>query len=300
MRIRIYGQSVWVNFHHLYCFYSAANLGGLTQASKDLGIGQSALSIQIKQLERQLGFTVFDRTHRKLTLNERGKVVFLYAKEIFRLGNEMIETLSDQGQSHKTHLQVGALDTIPKHLTVRLVTEAIRKHQCIVSVTEGRPEDLVTHLAEHRLDLAVMNFIPSQEPGRLISKRIAKNPLWVIGARRFLPLRRRFPRSLSGQPMVVPTGDSQVRHAIDNHFSLRGLSPTYVAEAQDVMVQKLLAIQGVGLTVAPEFAILEYIERGELFRIGRLEGVYDEHFLISAKRRVRNPVAADMMAHFKV
>lgn len=298
MRIVIDGKPTWVNYHHLYCFYVVAGSGSLSRASRELGIGQSALSIQMKKFEEQLGFALFERSHRKLAPNERGRIVLAYAREIFRLGGEMLETIHDRPKAGRTHLQIGALDTIPKHLTIRLVGEALRGRSCTVSVIEGKPDELLRQLTEHRIDIIVTNYFPLKDPGQVYVRRLARLPLWVVGGKPFLGLRDGFPKTLHRQPFVVPTGDSHVRHELENFCKKNELRPDFVVEAQDLMVQKLLALKHVGLSVMPEFAVADYLAKKELYKIGKLPGLFEELYLISASRKIENPAAAQLMRRF--
>lgn len=300
MKIVINEKPTWINYHHLYCFYVIAKEGGLTQASKVLKIGQSALSIQMKQFEENIGFSLFERTPKKIRPNERGKLVLAYAKEIFRLGIEMVETIHDRPTANRTHLQIGALDTIPKHLTVQIVTMALSQKRCAVSVSEGKPQDLLKNLTEHRIDLLVTNFAPKSEPGQVYSKRIARLPLWVVGAKSFLKLKSNFPKSLNGQPFILPTADSSVRYDFESFSKQAGVRPDYLTETQDLMIQKLLALNGTGLTVMPEFAVREYLQKKELFLIGRLPQMFEELFLVAASRTIENPIASFLMRNFQV
>ncbi|MEN9722906.1 MAG: hypothetical protein RJB38_892 [Pseudomonadota bacterium] len=300
MKITVEGRVLWVNYHHLYCFFVVVTEGGLTRAAKVLGIGQSALSIQMKQFEDHLGFPLFERAHRSLKPNERGKIVLAYAKEIFRLGGEMVETLFDRPTSEKHHLQIGALDTIPKHLIINLVEMAIRSRDCSLSVVEGKPAVLLEQLLDHRIDLMLTNRFPTADPGKVFTKRIARITPWVVGGPRFKKLAQNFPQSLHGQPLVLPTGDSLVRHEFEHYCKRHGIQGQCVVEAQDVMVQKLLALREVGLTVMPEFAVREYIDQGELHLIGKLQGVFEEIFLVSASRKIENPVASLLMRKFTI
>ncbi len=300
MKIEIDGRPVWVNYHHLYCFYMIALRGNLSRASEFLNIGQSALSIQMKQFEENLGFPLFVREHRKITPNERGKIMLSYAKEIFRLGGEMIEAVHDRKSEARTHLKVGALDSIPKHLTVKLVEDVIRARNCLVSVIEGSPDDLLRELTEYKVDLILANAIPLCEPGRIYTRRIARLPLVVVGARRFVPLKNQFPASLNQQSFVIPTGDSRVRHEFENFCKAHDISVEVMAETQDVMVQKLLALREVGMTVMPEFAVREYLQEKTLHKIGELTDVYEELFLIAASRKIQNPGAAWLMKEFRL
>lgn len=300
MKIEISGKPYWVNYHHLHCFYVIAREGSLAAASKKLGIGLSALSIQLKQFEESLETRLFERSHKKLTLNEHGRLLLAYATEIFRLGGEMIEALKDRPASGRTHLQVGALDTIPKHLTLRLAETALAQHKCTISILEGKPKELLNLLLDHKIDLLLTNVIPSGFPGRTNYKRIARLPLWIVGNKSFQPLKKTFPKSLERQPFVVPTTDSSVRNEIDNFFRKQKIEPDIVAEAQDVMIQKLLALDGFGMTIVPEFAIHEYLVDHRLHLIGKLGDCCEELYLVSGTRRIENPVAASLFKGFAI
>ncbi len=300
MKILINDKPVWINYHHLYCFYVIATEGSLSAASKKMGIGQSALSIQIKQFEESIGTKLFERSHKKLALAENGRLVLSYAKEIFRLGGEMVESLQDRPSPHRTHLQIGALDTIPKHLTLQLALKAIQGTSCSLSIIEGKVNDLLLQLSEHKIDLLLTNSLPASLPGQIYSKRIARLQLLVVGVKSFLPLKKNFPASLNGQPFIVPTGDSSVRQELESFCKLHHVYPDFLAEAQDVMVQKLLALNQVGMTVVPEFAIREYLDDKRLYAIGRLANAYEDLYLVSASRRIENPVASKLMKHFVV
>lgn len=299
MKIIIEGKATWVNYHHLYCFHTIVQQGSIKLASEHLGIGQSALSIQMKQFEEQLGFSLFERTHRKLTVNERGKIVISYANEIFRLGGEMVETLNDRPSANRVHLKIGALDTIPKHLTVQMVDHALLEDSS-VTVLEGKLEKLLQDLMNHRIDLVVTNYLPQAEPGQLFAKRIAKLPLWIVGGKSYVKLKRNFPQSLQNQAFILPTSDSNVRHEFENFRQSHKLTVDIRVETQDIMVQKLLAIKQLGLSIMPEFAVKEFLQKKELFLIGKINGGFEELFLISASRKIENPRAASMMRNFQI
>jgi LysR family transcriptional activator of nhaA len=300
MRIQLDGKTVWVNFHHLYCFYVVGAEGSLVAASAKLGIGQSALSIQIKQFEETLGSQLFDRSPRKLALNERGRLVFSYAQEIFRLGGEMLETLRDRPTEQRVHVKIGALDTIPKHLAVDLVKQALSSGDCSLSLVEGGPDFLLKELSNHQIDLVLLNFLPKMPASNLRVKRIASLPLWVVGGKQALPLRKGFPGSLDGQPFVVPTGDSHVRGEFESFCHEHSIRPELRVEAQDVMVQKLLVLEGVGLGVVPEIAVREYLEQKTLFQLGKVSSFEEELYLVCAERRFENPVAARLWREFRI
>ena len=71
------------NYHHLFHFYAFAKTGAVTEAAEELGVSQPTVSKQLRQLERDLGFQLFQRIGRRLELTETGRVVQRYANDIF-------------------------------------------------------------------------------------------------------------------------------------------------------------------------------------------------------------------------
>lgn len=291
----------WLNYHHLYYFRSIANEGGIAKASRLLRLGQPTLSTQLKQFEDALGHQLFSRETRKLELTEAGRVALEYANEIFRLGAEMQEALADRLPRGRVELQVGALDTVPKHLLLRLVQAAKAQESCVVSVLEGRGEDLFKEVRAHRLDLVVANHPPGPaEAEGLRARSIGRVPVTVVGSKAFAGLAKSFPRSLEGQPFVMPTSHSRVRHDVEHCLKSLGVRVEVTCETQDTALQKLLAIDGVGLIPISEAAVETYLADRTLFAIGRLPDVFEELWLISGDRRIENPVAAGLMKSFLV
>lgn len=286
----------WLNYHHLFYFRAIANEGGVARAAEKLRIGQPTLSAQLKQLEDMIGKPLFERRNRKLVLTDAGKAALDYANEIFRLGDEMLEVLKDRSPENQPHLQIGALDSVPKSVILSIVIEAYKIAPCTVSILEGKGDELFRELRSHKIDLIVSNY-PSQamEETQVYSKSVAKLPVAVYGAKKFKGLAKQFPASLDGKPFVYPTAHSKLRHDLNHYFKLQGIQTTPVAETQDTSLQRLLAEHGVGL--APLSEVKGFNEEG-LVRLGKLDGVYEEIWLISAQRKIENPIAAKLMNTF--
>ncbi|GIL17841.1 MAG: LysR family transcriptional regulator [Oligoflexia bacterium] len=288
----------WLNYHHLYYFRVIATEGGIARAAEKLRVGQPTLSAQLKQLEDMIGKPLFERRNRKLVLTDAGKAALDYANEIFRLGDEMLEVLQDRTPEDQPHLQIGALDSVPKGMILSLVMEVYKIWPCTVSILEGKGDELFRELRAHKIDLIVSNY-PAQalDETQVYSKSVAKLPVHVYGTPKFKDLKRSFPKSLDGKPFVFPTAHSKLRHDLNHYFKLHGIHTVPVAETQDTSLQKLLAEHGVGL--AP-FSEVVGIKEQNLVRIGKLENVYEEIWLISAQRKIENPIAAKLMNTFSL
>ena len=90
-----------LNYHHLRYFWAVAHEGNLTRTAQRLNLSQSALSVQIKQLEDRLGHALFERRGRQLHLTEAGRIALDHADAIFSTGQELVATLTGPVQNRK-------------------------------------------------------------------------------------------------------------------------------------------------------------------------------------------------------
>lgn len=291
----------WINYHHLYYFKIIAEEGTVSAAAKKLRVGQPTLSAQLKQFEETLGVLLFERKHKKLILTEQGRVALNYSKNIFKMGSEMYEVLHDRLKPLKPTLHIGALDSIPKQMTLQIVKQAFKISPCQITLSEGHPDELFRELLAHRMDLVLSNFCPAGIDGKgLVHRSIIRKNVAFYGAPKFAKLRKGFPKSLSGEPMILPTYDGKTRQDLDHWAKLNGIELNVIAETQDIAVKKLMAISEMGLIPAASHTVKRQLESGELVELGLCQGITEELFLISAQRKIENSIAAKLMQTFKI
>lgn len=294
-------MSPWINYHHLFYFKTIAEEGTISKAAERLRLGQPTLSAQLKQFEESLGVQLFERHHKKIVLTEQGKVALDYAKNIFRIGSEMYEVLHDRLKPLKPALHLGAQDNVPKQIVLGLVKHAFRISPCQITLSEGKSDELLRELTAHRMDLMVTNHLPSGPDGKgLYPKSITKKNVAFYGAPKFKNLRKGFPKSISGVPMILPTYDSKLRQDLDHWAKIHAIELNIIIDSQDISVKTLLAINEIGIIATAAHSISEQLKREELVEIGILQGVYEELFLITAQRKIENPIAAKLKDHFSV
>lgn len=291
----------WINYHHLFYFKTVAEEGTVSKAAEKLRIGQPTLSAQLKLFEETLGVQLFERHHKKLTLTEQGKVALDYSKNIFRMGSEMYEVLHDRLKPLKPSLHIGALDSVPKQIVLQMVKHAFRISPCQITLSEGKSDELLRELAAHRMDIVVTNFLPSGTDGKgLYPKSITKRNVAIYGAPKFKSLRKGFPKTISGEPMIFPTYDSKLRQDLDHWAKIHKIELNIVIESQDISIKKLMATNEMGLIATASHTVTGQILRGELIEIGQLRGVYEELFLVTAQRKMENSIAAKLSDNFTV
>ena len=294
-------MSPWINYHHLFYFKTIAEEGTVSRAAEKLRIGQPTLSAQLKQFEDTIGVQLFERQHKKLTLTEQGKVALDYSKSIFKMGSEMYEVLHDRLKPLRPSLHIGSLDSVPKQIVLQLVKHAFKISPCQITMSEGNSDQLLRELSAHRMDMMISNFLPTGPDSKgLFPKAITKKNVAFYGHPKFKSLRKGFPQSLSAQPMILPTYDSKLRYDIDHWAKVHEIELNVIAEGQDISTKKLMAIDGLGVIPAATHTVTRQVLSGELLEIGQLQGVHEELFLITAQRKIANPIAAKLMGTFTI
>ena len=291
----------WINYHHLYYFKVIAEEQSVSKAAEKLSLGQPTLSAQLKQFEENLEVQLFTRKHNKLIITEQGKIALEYAKSIFSMGSEMYDVLHDHINPLKQTLHIGVLDSISKTLTFKLTKEALNISPCQVTISEGSSAHLLRELTAHHIDIIISNYLPTGINAKgILSKKIAKNNIALYGAPTFKKLKKNFPESINDIPLVVPTYDSGVRPDLDHWAKLNHIKMNITVESQDIAVKKLMAINGIGLIAAAPHSVQRLLKKKELVEIGVLNGVYEELYILTTKRKIPNQIALSLFNNFTV
>ncbi len=294
-------ENKWLNYHHLLYFRVIATEGSIAKASEKLFVGQPSLSSQLKNLEDCLGQKLFLRKNRSLVLTDAGKLALEYANEIFLKGEEFMQVFNDENLSKKFHYKIGVVDSAPKILTCEL-TEYAQKvgDNCLVTLTEGTPKELIEDLNNHKVDLVLSTNKELSNQDDLIVSALSTQPISAYASKEFKDLAEDFPGSLNDQPLILPTRHTQLRYDLEQFIHLNRIHYNLIAEVQDSSVKKLMAEHGKGIVFLPEFAAAPLVEDGRLIKIGRLEGVNETYWLIAKKRTISTPISDKLIKDFEL
>lgn len=286
-----------MNYLHLHHFFAIAMEGQIAKAAKRLRVGQPTLSTQLKQLEEAFGFKLFERKRGEtLRLTEKGEVIFTYAKEIFRVGDEMIAVAQGLKTSKSSHFRIGALDTLPKKLVFGVMKQALDMGDCSVAIFEDNADRLFEKLSRHNYDLVISTApAPQSEKFPVRARKLKQYPVIICGSNRFRGLKRGFPESLHGQPFMLPTPDGKMRADIEEYLREREIEVKVVGEAQDAELLRLAAISGEAVVPLSYLTVEEDLELGRLHILGDLGDLQEELWISSFPRFVRNPIANRFM-----
>jgi len=285
----------WLNYHHLLYFYTVAREGSVTRASEVLRLAQPTLSGQIRKLEESLEEKLFVRQGRNLALTETGHLVYRYADEIFSVGQEMLDALRGRPSNRPARLLVGIADVVPKLLCHRLLQTALDLDDPVQLVLhEGKTNDLFAALAVQEYDMVLTDApLGPQVHIKAYNHSLGDSQIAFFAepslARRY---RNGFPKSLDDAPMLLPTRNTSVRHALDLWFESVDVRPQIIAEIEDSALLKAFGQGGAGIFAAPEVVADEIRRLHGVHLVGRPEGVRESFYVVTVERRITHPAVA--------
>lgn len=287
----------WINYHHLRYFWATAREGSLAAAAARLRVSQPSISEQIRDLEATLGEKLFRKEGRKNRLTEAGHVVFGYAEEIFALGQEMLSSIKQRPGARSLRLNVGIVDSLPKHVSNDILAPAFSSPRPVHMVCrEGKLEDLLAQLAAHRLDLVLADEpAPSSANLKLFTHPLGESGATFCAAPALArKLRRGFPKSLHNAPALLPSESSTFRRSLEAWFRHVQVQPRLLAEFDDLALMKVMAVQPRGFIAVPTIGLRDATEHYGFQPIGQAKGCKLQFFALTSERRLIHPVVAEI------
>lgn len=286
-----------INFHHLRYFWAIAHEGSLTRAAERLHVSQSALSIQLRQLEGRLGHPLFERRNRRLALTEAGRIALDYADTIFRAGDELVSTLKGTPVSGRSVLRIGAVATLSRNFQLEWVRPMLSRDDVELVIRSGALRDLLAQLSVHAIDVVLSNLaVPRDAGSTLHVHRIAEQPVSLVG--RPAPRRRRpfvFPDDLRTVPVVLPSIQSSIRAGFDLLLDRAGIRPIVLAEVDDMAMLRLMARECPGVTLVPPVVVQDELRQKVLVEHVRIPEIRESFYAITPSRRFPNALLRELM-----
>lgn len=282
----------WLNYHHLLYFWVVAREGSVSAAAKKLNLTQPTISAQLRALEISLGEKLFAKSGRGLVLTEPGRIALRYADEIFALGRELRDTLRDRPTGKPVRLTVGIADVMPKLVAYRILRPAFEGGSEIEIVCrEGSPEVLLGLLGQHEVDLVLTDAPASSTPIRAYNHFLGESGTTFFAAPALAnSVKKDFPRSLAGAPMLLPGASTQLRRALELWLDANAIEPRRVGEFDDLALMTAFGRGGTGIFPAPTVIEQEIESQYGVRVVGRLPMVRERFYAVSAERKIKNPI----------
>ena len=290
----------FLNYHHLRYFRAIAKDGSITKAAQHLKISQSALSVQLRQLEESLGQPLFDRKHKSLQLTEAGRIALAYADSIFRSGEELTDLLQNRAVRTRGFLRVGAVATLSRNFQLGFLRPLVTRDDVELIIHSGSLRDLLAQLQAHTLDVVLSNVHVRRdaESGWHI-QLLDEQSVSLVGHKKRGMKPFRFPDDLRSTPVVLPSIESSIRSAFDVLMDQAGISPIIAAEVDDMAMLRLMARETSGVTLVPPVVVKDELASGVLVERHKFPQIKESFYAITPSRKFPNTILRELMASRK-
>ena len=252
----------------LTTFIQVAESGSFTRAAEILGYSQPTISVQIKQLEKELGVQLFDRIGHTVTLTDGGRDALMYAQKICRISQEMI-----QGSQDKLDAKGVIRIAMPDSLCIPMISERF------ASFREAYPNlylDVITtdtHEMYHMLDhneadivctldthLNDVSYIIAAE--ERVEAHFVCQPGHPLAQYQQISLEQ-----LLEYPFLLTEKGMSYRRLMDEIFAQQGLELQPILEMGNTGIICDLVVDGAGLSFLPDFVTERAVREGKIVRL---------------------------------
>lgn len=260
-----------VNLELYRVFYTVAKCGSLTKAAQELYISQPAVSQAIRQLENQLGTTLFNRVHKGMELTKQGgDLVFEDVSRALQLLDGVESRLSELKKSAKGTLRIGASETIFQYI---LADKLVKYHALYPDVKFELLSDVspitIEQLKTDRCDVGFLNFPIPEDEGIVVRQTITLLNDVFIGGKGFERFRgRQVPLwELQKEPLLLMEPHTVARSAVDHFCTSLGIRFRPAIEVDSWGFMKKLVAEGMGIGCIPREYMQPEAGDGSIFEI---------------------------------
>lgn len=252
-----------MNFRQFEAFYWIGRLGSFHAAARHLRTSQPAISARIREMEIELGVTLFDRSDRKVRPTAKGQELLPYAAQLITIASEIQKRVGSR-EALSGRVRMG-LTSISALTWGRSLLDAIARDYPGVSLelTVDASEVLASQLAEGELDVAAL--AGPLESTKVISESLGRVGLaWVASPKLDLPNRPLHAADVALFPVIAGSAGTYLRSAAMAWFSAEGVEPQRYHGCSSLPTRIQLAVQGVGISLASPSAANFELTQGAL------------------------------------
>lgn len=243
------GTMLHLTLRQLQVFASVARHLNHSRAAEELYLSQPAVSMQIKQLEQNVGLPLFEQVGKQLHLTEAGREMLHYSLSITQQLAEMEEVFNAMKGLEYGHLNISVVSTA-NYFMPQLLAKFIQAHPKIqVSLHVANRDAVIKQLTENVADLAIMGQPP--EGTDMLAEAFMQNPLVVIAAPTH-PLARSKKiqaKQLAKETFLLREQGSGTRGVVERFFASHHLHlPAHMSmDTNEAIKQSVQAGMGIGI-----------------------------------------------------
>ena len=261
----------------LRAFVAVANHANFARAAAELHLTPPAVSMQIKELETEVGLPLFDRESRQISLTLTGEYLLTYARRVLAELKDAQDMVATLRKLEGGDLVIGMVSSAQQFLPA-LMGEFRAEHRDVsLRLRVGNREQLAAWMRANELDLAVMGRPPREIATR--AEPFATNPLVLVTApdHPFVHMEQVSAQRVSMETLLLREAGSGTRAAMEDYLREHHLHPGPTMELPSNETIKQAVMAGLGVSLMSLHSLGLELKQGTVERLvlddGRIVGV---------------------------
>ena len=285
-----------MDFRQLRSFVHIAECGSLSRAAEILRTSQPSLSLQIKNLESELGVDLLNRHARGVTLTELGHLFCEHARSILKDVERAKDTIATQAKSPTGKVSVGLPTSACRGLSPQLIQSVAANYPNVsLHIVEAMTGTLDEWIQLGRLDVALL--YNHKAFSHVAWTEMMLEELMLVAAKGDPILRRSAVpfKELEHLALVLPGRPHVLRNVIEGIAARLNIVPNVVIESDSLTAIIQLVRLGY-TTVMPHFAVSDEIARDEMSAIPIIEPIPSWRLSVVVSKRTINVRSSEVVA----
>jgi DNA-binding transcriptional LysR family regulator len=255
-----------MEIRQLRAFVAVAETGTFTAGAERVHVTQSAISMQIRQLEEETGMRLFVRAPRRVLLTEAGERMLVHALNILREHDAALLEMVEMAGTEHGRLRVGSASANISSESLPLVLKALRERhpRMEIFIRTGTSEALVQQILSGELDLALVS-LPVEARG-IKTETLMRDQLVAIVCPHHRLARQRVVSAyaLADEKLILGERGGNTRRLIEQFFAGAGVRPAVSMELNRLAAIKRMVEEDMGVGIVPLQAVRQEVEEGRL------------------------------------
>lgn len=254
-----------MDIKNLTTFIQVAELGSFSKAGEKLGYSQPTVSVQIRQLEQELGAKLFDRVGHMVRLTGKGQDTLLYAQQILRLSQQMTQEMTDS----TTVIRLATADSLCTPLMGRVFSDLRQQHPNVaIHLTTAGTGELFRLLDHNEADLVCTLDNHIYHNSYVIAAEELVGVHFAVAASHPLAKKENLTKEdLLQEDFLLTERGMSYRRLLDDWMARDSLQIQPVLETGSADLICRLVEQGVGISFLPDYVTEAAVQQGSIVRL---------------------------------
>ncbi|MFD3156951.1 LysR substrate-binding domain-containing protein [Haloimpatiens sp. FM7330] len=249
-----------MNLEYLNSFYTTVKFNSISKASRALHLTQPGLSMQLQNLEKELGASLLIRSNKGVELTEEGKVVFDYADTLLSIQGNIQRDLKNLQQT-RPKLLIGSCKSVGEYaLPCSIYTFKHLHEEVDINMEVTNSTDVIEKLKKHTINIGIIQYDPQIDD--IVTQTIVSDELLLVGNYNDSPKQISI-EELKEIPLILREKNSGTRYLIENALQNKGieledLNVIYDLNSPEAIKSSILA--GKGYSFLPKLIIQQELK----------------------------------------